>query len=87
LLSGAPNELGLFSETQIRSLAPTQPLIRRDAVTGKFTLRMGLEQSDTLSGWGPMLFNAEQSTIVDGEIEHTFDAPAPTQFFRVLSKE
>jgi hypothetical protein len=80
-------ELGLASESQIRALSPSTPILARNAATGNFTLRLGLSESANLSEWTKLPLIATDSVITDGELEFSFRSDTDTMFYRVSAAE
>lgn len=76
-------ELGLASETQIRALHPATPLLSKNPQTGKFTLRIGLNESSSLNQWTKLPLTAADSVIDDGWLDFSFSSPQNTMFYRV----
>lgn len=87
LLAGSGQELGLVSEEQIRALSPDTPILSRNPLTGKFTVEIGLQQSGNLNTWTKLPLSNQQSLFEEGNMKFTFDAPLPTQFYRVTARE
>jgi hypothetical protein len=83
------NEEGYFTAAQVQALHVGTPLIQRDAVSGKFTLTIGVWKSATLLSGSYTLFpmTVPQTVINgDGELEFEFTAPGDTAFFRLESE-
>ena len=76
-------ELGLASESQIRTLSPGTPVLARNPQTGKFTLRIGLNQSTSLTQWSKLPFTAAESAINNGMLDFSFNPAGNTMFYRV----
>lgn len=87
LLARSGQELGLVSEEQIRTLSPDIPILSRNPLTGKFTVEIGLQQSGNLNTWTRLPVSNQQTLFENGNMKFTFDAPLPTQFYRVTAGE
>lgn len=81
---------GLYLDTDMHSLALGRPVLQRDAVTGKFVLRIGVQQSPDLSPpWTPLLDFTPSYDPATGHIDLEFSPPAgaPASFYRVFGTE
>lgn len=83
LLANSPGEFGFVTESQIRNLSPETPLLKRDPVSGRFTLCIGLQQSATLGPWQPLVMSSANTVVSEGRIEHSFNSVDDTRFYRV----
>ena len=82
------NTAGLYSTSQMQALQPGMPVLSRNAATGVFTLKFGLQKSTNLQTFQPMPFT-QNGTFVNpatGEIEFDFTAPDNAAFFRLQAK-
>jgi hypothetical protein len=83
------NSAGLFTPSQVQALHVGTPLIQRNALTGAFTLTIGVQKSTTLA---PLSFQsfpiiAPQTTVNGaGKIEFQFTAPDNAAFYRLQSE-
>ena len=79
-----PNAFDLFSSAQIQALHIDAPLLRRDAATGEFELKLGAWKSVGLGDFSPLSFAAgDLSVSPSGEILFRFSSPEGAAFFRV----
>ncbi|MES2920022.1 MAG: hypothetical protein V4819_00645 [Verrucomicrobiota bacterium] len=76
-------ELGLASESQIRTLSPGTPILARNPATGKFTLRIGFAESASLNQWTKLPLVAADSVVSDGWLDFSFSSTQNTMFYRV----
>lgn len=75
------------TEDQVRALYPGVPLLSRNAQTGKFDLRIGIQQSTSLGAWQKLPLQAGDSRFENGDMIFSFQATDPTRFFRVTADE
>jgi hypothetical protein len=75
------------TEDQVRALYPGVPLLSRNAQTGKFDLRIGIQQSTSLGAWQKLPLQAGDSRFENGDMIFSFQASDPTRFFRVTADE
>jgi Bacterial TSP3 repeat len=68
---------------QVRALYPGRPVLSRNTTTGKFDLRMGLQQSGALSGWQKLSVTPADTRVENGELIFSFTGSEPTGFYRV----
>lgn len=68
---------GVFPASDIHALSLTQPVLERDAATGHFLLRIGVEKSPDMTAWTPL------PGTVDFDIEPAASSPF---FYRVFGK-
>ncbi len=80
-------ELGLASESQIRALHPTSPLLARNPLTGKFTLRLGINQSASLNQWQKLPITEAGAVVNDGWLDFSFSSTADAMFYRVSADD
>ena len=80
-------ELGLASESQIRTLSPATPVLAKNPQTGKFTLRIGLNESTSLTQWSKLPLTAAGSTINNGMLDFSFSPTGDTMFYRVSAEK
>lgn len=72
---------------QVRALYPGTPILSRNPQTGKFDLRIGLQQSTDLGFWQKLPMQATDSRFENGDMIFSFQASDPTRFFRVAADE
>lgn len=84
LQDNAPG-VGLYTASSVQSLALGNPLLERDALTGKFHLIVSLEKSPNLTTWSPLLGFTPSFDALNGKInlEITPDN-TNVQFYRIL---
>lgn len=77
--------LGLFRASDVQNLALGRPLVQRNASTGNFTLRIGVERSPDLRNWTPLTGFSPTYDAMTGEIFLEF-APGASgaEFYRVF---
>lgn len=83
------NSAGLFTPSQVQALHVGTPLIQRNALTGAFTLTIGVQKSTTLAplSFQPFPVLAPQTTVNGvGKIEFQFTAPDNAAFYRLQSE-
>ena len=81
-LSGLANN-GTPSLEQVRALYPNTPILSKNSQTGKFDLRLVLQQSGDLSAWQKLDVTAADTRIADGDLIFSISAPEPTKFYRI----
>lgn len=64
-----PNEFNLFTPEQIHAMHVNQPVVERDPVTEKLTIRLGLFQSQNLTDWTPVNLQSSEMFIRNGKVE------------------
>lgn len=72
---------------QVRALYPGRPVLGRNAVTGKYDLRLGLRESADLRDWRKLAVTPTDTRIENGELIFSFSGPEPTRFYRVDAGE
>ena len=77
----------MANESQIRTLSPGTPLLAKNPQTGKFTLRIGLNESASLNQWAKLPLTAADSVISDGWLDFSFSSTGNTMFYRVSAAE
>jgi hypothetical protein len=84
LQDNAPG-VGLYTASSVQSLALGNPLLERDALTGKFHLIVSLEKSPNLTTWSPLPGFTPSFDALSGKIniEITPDN-TNVQFYRIL---
>lgn len=78
-----PNPYGLYTETQIRSMAMGQPVIKKDPSTGQMALSFGLKRSINLLDWEPVSILPEDTFIQDGKLEVEVTPEGDTEFYTI----
>ena len=83
-----PNAVGLYTASQIQSLAVDTPLLTRNPSTGLFTLTISLEKSVELAaGFVPFPLGLGMVTVdANGDLKCTFSTTDNAAFFRVESR-
>lgn len=74
---------GTINEEQVRALYPNTPILSRNVQTGKFDLRIVIEQSTGLNAWETLPIVTDGVQVLDGELIYSFSASEKTNFFRV----
>lgn len=75
--------LGKLAEGQVRALYPGKPLLVRDDQTGRFRLRIGVQETGDFSAWQPLLIGAGEAVIENGHIIFSFSGSEPNRFYRI----
>lgn len=84
-LNNGASAARLFTTTQVETAVKlTTPVLTKSATTGKFTLKVGLEQSTNLKDFS--VFPMSAGTFKDGKLEFEFTSPSNATFYRVLGK-
>jgi len=69
----------------VQNLALGQPLLQRNATTGRFTLRIGVERSIDLRTWTPLTGFSPTYDAMTGDIFLEFTPGASgAEFYRVF---
>lgn len=80
----AANVNGLFTLNQVQALHIGTPLLVRDAISGTFTLTIGIEKSLDLLEFHPFPMTAPQTLInSDGRLEFRFSPADNAAFYRL----
>jgi hypothetical protein len=72
---------------QVRALYPNIPIISRNAQTGKFDLRVGIQESGNLTHWQKLPIQAAETRLENGDLIFSFGGGAGAHFYRVSSGE
>lgn len=79
--------LGLYSASDMQTLALGAPLLTRDPATGHFHLVLSVDKSPTLSGWSPLLNFTPTYDPQTGKIDLDFTSGSGAQFYRVIGSK
>jgi hypothetical protein len=78
---------GLFTQSQLQTMAGGASFAPRDPVTGKFVMRLALRKSADLVNWSPFpLVPASTSVEADGRLRFEFDEPSNAAFFKFVGE-
>ena len=78
---------GLYSRDQFQALKMAAPLIAKDAVTGQFSLTLGLAKSTDLSLFSPLPVAPSQISVnADGKLVFKFAPTDRAAFYRIEGK-
>ena len=72
---------------QVRALYPNNPIISRNAQTGKFDLRVGIQESGNLTHWQKLPIQAAETRLENGDLIFSFGGGVDAHFYRVTSGE
>lgn len=86
-LATLSNATGTPTAEQVRALYPNTPVLTRNAQTGKFDLRVGIQHALQPGDWQKLPVNAAETRVEDGELIFSFSAPDPARFYRVGAGE
>jgi len=80
-----PNPYGLFTSDQMHGLALGRPVLDRDPVTGKMSLRLGLKRSGNLADWSDLSLLSEKVGVANGKLEIEITPEGNAAFYRLDS--
>lgn len=78
-----PNPHGLYTSNQMHGLALGRPVLDRDPVTGKMTLRLGLKRSTNLTDWSDLTVLPGDVGVVGGKLDMTITPQGNAAFYRL----
>jgi hypothetical protein len=76
---------GLASEDEVRALYPRDPILSRNSQSGKFDLRLGIQESGNLGTWQKLPVLSGDTRIENGELIFSFSGDQGSKFYRVAS--
>ena len=82
-----PNNFGLYTSDQIRSMAIGKPVLQINPQTGKGKILFSLRQSDDLGSWNDLPVSSADVFVRDGKLEVEFTPAGKAAFYRLLGSE
>lgn len=75
--------LNRLAEGQVRALYPGKSVLVRDEQSGRFRLRLGVQETGDLQVWQKLAIGVGEAVIDDGDLILSFQGTEPNRFYRI----
>ena len=82
-VTGNPNAFGLYNRSQMQGLALGQPVLERDAQTGKMSLSLGVKVSTDLQVWNNLGVATGDATVSGGKVKLSVTPQGNAMFYKL----